>query len=94
MEHMYAPFSTYDMNMLLSAHSSASQFTGAVFLFHCSPNAHTISCPYHCLRIMRMGCTSPVFIFLSFASDSGLVHLLFTKWIIKIFGIPYSGVIV
>lgn len=49
MEHMYAPFSTYDMNMLLSAHSSASQFTGAVFLFQCSPNAHTISCPFHCL---------------------------------------------
>lgn len=49
MEHMYAPFSTHNMNMLLSGHSSASQFTGAVFLFQCSPNAHTISCPFHCL---------------------------------------------
>lgn len=82
------------MNILLSAHSPASQFTGAVFLFQCSPNAHASSCPFHCLRIMWTGCTSPVFIFLSFASDGGFVHLLFTKWIIIVFGILYSGVIV
>lgn len=91
MEHVYALSSTYNLNMPLSVYSVASQFTGAVFLFWCCYlDAHTIGCPFLCVWIMWMGCTSPVFTFLSFVSDSGLVHL-FTKWVITVFGIPYSG---
>lgn len=82
MEHVYVAFSPCNMNMLLSVCSDASWFAGAVFLFwwYC-PDAHTIACPFLCLWIMQTGCTSSAFIFLSFASDSDLIHLLLTKWV-------------
>lgn len=80
MEHVYVAFSPYNMNMLLSVYSAASWFAGAVFLFWwCCPDAHTIARPF--LWVMQTGCTSPAFIFLSFASDSDLIHLLLTKWV-------------